>query len=111
MVGLYGIISYISGRRNREIGIRLALGARCGNVVWLVLRQGMLLMGAGALLGILGGIASTDLIESYLFGVKPIGWYVIAAGVLVIMVAGSATALIPAFRASRVDPIATLRAE
>jgi putative ABC transport system permease protein len=108
-IGLYGVIAYVMQRRRSEVGIRLALGARPGQVVRMVLVEAAVLVaggiGAGAVLAVLAGRGS----ESLLFGLSPtdVTTFAIAAGVLA-AVALLASA-IPALRASRVDPMLALR--
>ena len=108
-VGLYGTMSYMVARRTGEIGIRMALGARRGRVVWMVIRQGMALAAVGLAIGVPVAYGSSRLVASFLFGVKgddPAAM-AIAVGTLVIatMLAGYA----PARRASRIDPSTALR--
>ncbi len=109
--GLYGVISYLVAQRTREIGMRIALGAQTGDVIGLVMRQGAGLTAAGILVGLLGAFAFSRLLQSLLYGVSardPLTYAVIAA--LLTAVALFATWL-PAVRASRVDPILSIRSE
>jgi len=110
-VGLYGTMSYTVARRTGEIGIRMALGARPGNVVWMVLRQVLVLALAGLAIGVAVTLGTVKLIESLLFGVKSndAGALVLAMGILLTaaLVAGYA----PARRASRIDPMNAVRHE
>ncbi len=110
-VGLYGVIAYAVSRRTREIGIRMALGARPAAVVLLVLRQGLTVAMAGLVLGGLLAIAATRALAGMLYGVSladPIAWMTAVAALL-----GAATLanLLPARRAARVDPSVALRSE
>ncbi|HKQ98110.1 MAG TPA: ABC transporter permease [Candidatus Polarisedimenticolia bacterium] len=110
-IGIYGILTYAVGRRTREIGLRMALGAARGDVVALVLRQGMALAGAGTLIGILGALGLSRLLSGLLFGVSPAD-PVTFAGVAFVMVAVAfAACWIPARRAAAVDPMVALRSE
>jgi predicted permease len=111
IVGLYGIVAYAAGRRAREIGIRIALGARAPQVLWLVLRQGMLLTGVGLALGLVASPAATRLIGHLLFGVGPTDVTALAGGALLLAAVAAVACLVPARRAARVDPMVTLRTE
>jgi ABC-type antimicrobial peptide transport system permease subunit len=110
-VGIYGVLSYLVSQRTREIGVRLALGASRGQVVWLVLRQGLHTVGVGVTLGVAGAFALARLIEHSLYAVSPVdpAAFFVASGVLV-GVALAAMGL-PAWQASRVDPMVALRYE
>jgi putative ABC transport system permease protein len=108
-VGIYGVISYSVGRRRREIGIRMALGARPSEVLRLVVRNGIVLALLGVALGLLAAVAATRLMASLLFGVPPLDPPTfLAAAALLLAVAALASA-VPALRASRVDPVVALR--
>jgi predicted permease len=110
-VGLYGVLAYAVSRRVREIGLRIAIGAGPGEVVGLVLRQGLLLSGAGLLLGLGAALAGGRVLESLLFGIPPADPLSLgAAAIFVLIVALLATGL-PAWRAVRVAPMEALRAE
>jgi ABC-type antimicrobial peptide transport system permease subunit len=110
-IGLYGVISYSVSQRTREIGIRIALGARRDQVSKLIVAEGMTLVGWGLAIGIVGSVALTRLISSLLFGVSAtdITTFVVVS-VILILVAFLASWL-PARRASVVDPIVALRTE
>ncbi len=110
-LGLYGVMSYATARRTNEIGLRMALGAQTGDVIRMVLRESMVLVAAGILVGIPAGLAATRLIASWLFGLKANDpWTIVTAIVLVLVVSGVA-GYIPARGASRVDPMVALRYE
>jgi ABC-type antimicrobial peptide transport system permease subunit len=111
MVGLYGVISYITTMRRNEIGIRMALGAGRGNVLGLISKQTLQMLGAGVLLGILLSLAATRGAASLLFGLNPNDpLSIIYAAALLVLVALFA-GFIPAHRASRIDPSNALRYE
>ena len=108
-LGLYGTISYGVTRRVRELGVRMALGAARGNVLWLVIREAMLLVGIGALIGIPLAYLAGRSVSALLFGVAPLDViaYLIAAALLGMV--GGLAAFLPAHRASRIDPMVALR--
>jgi len=109
--GIYGVLSGSVTERTREIGVRSALGASRGNILGLVIRQGMALTGLGVLIGVTGAAATTQAIITLLFGVSRLDPITYLA-VIALLVAVSAIACwVPAWRAARVDPSITLRAE
>jgi putative ABC transport system permease protein len=111
LVGLYGVMAYNGLRRMREIGVRLALGARRQQIVTMMLRQGMRLLAIGLIAGFAGSIALSHLIRSLLFEVNagdPRTYVIVGA---VLAAAAALACWIPARRASRVDPMITLRSE
>jgi ABC-type antimicrobial peptide transport system permease subunit len=110
-LGIYGVVSYAVTQRTQEIGIRMALGASAGQVRIAVMRQTVGLALAGAVIGTVGAVGVSRLIESLLFGVKP-GDAATFAGVLVLLTGVAAVAgYLPARRASRIDPMVALRLE
>ncbi len=108
-VGLYGVMAYMVARRTHEIGIRMALGARAGDVLSAVVKEAGALALAGVALGTLGGLALTHLLSSLLFGLEPTdpGTFAIAAALLLGVAVAASWA--PAHRASRIDPMIALR--
>jgi predicted permease len=111
MIGVYGVMSYLVSQRTREIGIRLALGARPADIWRRVLGRGMALVGAGALAGVAGALALARLLDQLLFGVRANDPLLLAGMVVALAAAAALACAIPASRASRVDPIAALRYE
>jgi predicted permease len=109
--GLFGVIAYSVSQRVREFGIRIALGAQRGDVVGMVLRQGMWLTGLGVVLGLALSIAATRLLKSLLIGVSSIDPVTFAAVPLLLAAVALLACLLPAWRAARVDPMEALRDE
>jgi predicted permease len=109
LVGIYGLISYAATRRTREVGIRVSVGAKPGDVVWMFLRESLTLMAAGMLLGLPLALALARFARSLLFGVSasdPLG---IGATLALLMLGGVAAACVPARRATRINPMQALR--
>jgi putative ABC transport system permease protein len=109
--GIYGVFCYMVNRRTHELGIRLALGAPRPAVLWLVLRQGMTLAGLGIGLGLVGGLLAAPLMQSQLFGVKPIEPVTFAGISVLLALVALLACYLPARRATLVDPLTALRAE
>ncbi len=107
--GLYGVISYTTSRRTGEIGLRMAIGADRGDVIRMVLRETLMLMGAGFAIGLPVALAATRLIAAALVGVSGSDPTTFGAVSLVMLVVGVLAGFIPAARASRIDPMAALR--
>jgi predicted permease len=110
-LGIYGVVSYGVARREREIGVRMALGAAGGDVLKMILREGLSLTLLGIAVGAIGALATARLLSAFLFGVSPHDPLTyLAVGVVLASVAAIAS-LLPARRATRVDPATALRAE
>jgi len=110
-IGVYGILSYVVTTRHREIGIRMALGARPGAMLWMVLRQGVQLGAVGALLGALAAIASGRLLAGLLFGVRPTDPVTLGLVLCSAFAVSIVACLVPGRRAARTQPIRALRSE
>jgi predicted permease len=110
-VGLYGVTTYGVARRTGEIGIRMALGARGSDILWMVLREAVSLAFIGAALGVLCSLASMRLIRSLLFGLSPTDMASITIAIIVLFSVVLLATYFPARRASRVDPMVALRYE
>lgn len=110
-VGLYGVLSYVVAQRTREIGVRMALGARTDQVRRMVVAQGARVIGAGVVVGIGVAIASSQLLASLLFGVAALDTVTFVAMSGAMIVVGLFASYVPARRASNVDPIVSLRSE
>jgi putative ABC transport system permease protein len=111
MLGIYGITSYYVTQRTHEIGVRMALGAQIADVLRLVLRRAMFLSVIGVVIGLAGAAAVTRYLTSMLFGVKPIDVFTFGAVALGLVVVALVASLIPAKRATKVDPLVALRYE
>jgi putative ABC transport system permease protein len=111
VIGLYGVMAYSVSQRSKEIGVRMALGASSGSVLSLIFREGGPLVAVGLGLGLAGAFALSRVLESMLFGVGARDPAVFAAVPLVLVVVAAAALLIPARRATRVDPVKTLGEE
>jgi ABC-type antimicrobial peptide transport system permease subunit len=110
-IGLYGVMAFVVARRRKELGIRLALGAQPTGVVWLVMREVLMLLAVGLAVGVPAALALGRYVSGQLYGIKPNDPWM-ATGTLVLLTLVSAAAgLIPATRASRIDPILALRYE
>jgi macrolide transport system ATP-binding/permease protein len=110
-VGLYGAMSYGIARRTAEIGIRMALGAQCGRVLWMVLREVLALTAAGLAIGVPAALTASKLIKSFLFGMEPNDPLALSMAVIVLASAAILAAYLPARNASRIDPLVALRHE
>ena len=110
-LGVYGVLASAVGQRMQEIGVRLALGAKRGDLLRLVLRQGVLVAAGGTATGALAGLLLTRWMSSLLYGVKPSDPVAFGAGAALLMLLAGAACVLPAWRATRVDPVVVLRYE
>ena len=111
VIGLYGLMAYTVSRRTREVGLRMALGAVSGDVVWLVMREVMALVGIGVALGLAAAWGLSRLIGNQLYGVTPNDPMTMVVAAIGLMLIALLAGYIPAFRASRVNPVTALRYE
>ena len=111
MVGLYGVTNYAVARRKSEIGIRIALGAGRRGVVWLIMRDMVMLLAVGLPVGLAVSLGVGRLVASLLYGVRPNDPWQLAGAVILLAVATAVAAYLPARRAARLDPMAALREE
>ncbi|MBI3209544.1 MAG: ABC transporter permease [Candidatus Solibacter usitatus] len=111
VVGLYGVMSYLVGRRSREIGIRMALGAQSKQVAGMILREVLLLVSAGSAIGLGAAYAATRLIKTGLYEVAPTEPRILIAATIALIAVASLAGWLPATRASRMDPLRILRYE
>jgi predicted permease len=110
-IGLYGVMAFLVARRTKELGIRLALGAQPGSVTWMVMREVLALLAIGLAVGIPAAWALGRYVAGQLYGIQPHNAGIAAMTIALLAVVSSAAGLIPARRASRIDPILALRAE
>src|SRR5262249_42396281 len=110
-LGLYGIMSYNVAGRTSEIGIRMALGAEARDVIWLVLRETLIMVSIGVAAGVPAMLGATRLISSQLYGLTPADPVSISLAILLLLAVATLAGYVPARRASRVDPMIALRYE
>jgi putative ABC transport system permease protein len=110
-LGLYGLLAFSVSRRTREIGVRMALGAQRADLQWLVLGEGMAVTGMGIVLGLIGSLATARLVESLLYDVRPTDPATLGVAPVVLGAVALAACLLPALKATRVDPAVALRSE
>jgi predicted permease len=110
-VGLYGVMSHLVTQSTHDIGVLVALGARPGNIIRLVVRQGMLLAGIGIVVGLVGAFALTHVMTSLLFGVSTTDVFTFGTVPALLATVAFAATVIPAWRATRIDPMVALREE
>jgi ABC-type antimicrobial peptide transport system permease subunit len=110
-MGLYGVLAYFVRQRNRELGIRVALGAGPGSVIGLVVKRGMTLAGVGIVLGLAGGFAGARVLQSVLYDVAPTDALTYGGVSLCLAAIALLACVVPAWRATKVDPQEVLRVE
>jgi predicted permease len=110
-IGLYGVMAFVVVRRTKEIGLRLALGAPRGSVLWLVLREALILIGAGLLVGAPAYYLLSKYAASQLFGLTPVDAWTCAGSMAILVIVAVFSGFVPARRASGIDPITALRYE
>lgn len=110
-VGLFGVMAYNVARRVPELGIRMALGAQRGDVQWLILRETLGVIAVGIAMGGAAAFASTRFVAELLYGVKPADAPIFLLAAVVLALVGGIAGFLPAWRASRIDPVISLRYE
>jgi len=109
VVGVYGVVSYLVAQRRQELAVRVALGAQPGDVLWLVLRQGLQMAAAGTALGLLGAWAMRPLMGRFVFGISPVDPVTFAAAAAFLLGVAAVAGAIPGCRVMRMDPSQALR--
>ena len=109
VIGLYGVMAFVVAQRTKEMGVRIALGAQPGLVIWLVMKEVLLLLSIGLAVGIPAAMGLGRFVAAQLYGVKASDPWIAGVTMLVLIAAASAAGLIPAHRASRIDPMIALR--
>jgi ABC-type antimicrobial peptide transport system permease subunit len=110
-IGIYGVLAYLSGQRIPEMGVRIAMGATAWEVVWLVLRQSLVMILPGVVIGTVGALAATRVLAHTVDGMRTVEPLTFVVMIPVLMAAALLASFVPARRASRVDPLVALRYE
>jgi putative ABC transport system permease protein len=110
-IGIYGVLANAVAQQTHEIGVRMALGANASAVIWVVLRRALILMAIGVAIGTAGALALTRVMAGLLYEVRPTDAATFGGAALLLAGLAVAASLIPAWRATRVDPLTALRAE
>ncbi len=110
-IGLYGVMAFVVARRRKELGLRMALGAEPGNVVWLVMKEVLILLALGLAVGVPAAIGLGRFVSAQLYGIQPNDPWIAGVTVVLLALVSAAAGMIPAHRASRIDPILALRYE
>jgi predicted permease len=110
-IGLYGVMAFVVARRKKELGIRLALGAQPGRVIWMIMREVLLLLSIGLAIGIPAAMALGQFVSTQLYGIQPRDPWIAGGTMLLLTVVSALAGLLPAHRASQIDPILAIRYE
>jgi putative ABC transport system permease protein len=110
-IGVYGVVSFVVGQRTGEIGLRMAMGAQRQDVLWIVMKQGLVMAMAGAAAGLFGAWVLRQVVAQLVFGISPADPATFLAAALVLIVFAAIASFIPAKRAMKVDPMVALRYE
>jgi predicted permease len=109
VIGLYGVMAFVVARRTKELGVRMALGAQPGRVIWLVMREVLLLLAIGLAVGVPSGLALGQFVSTQIYGVKPTDPLIAGLTMALLIAVSTVAGMIPARRASQIDPILALR--
>jgi ABC-type antimicrobial peptide transport system permease subunit len=110
-VGVHGVVSYGVSLRRRELGIRIALGARSAHIYWTVLRGSLIAVSIGGVIGLGLGVAGSPALAAFLYGIRPLDMAAFATAVMTLVVAALGASILPARRASHTDPVTSMRTE
>jgi putative ABC transport system permease protein len=110
-IGIYGVLANVVAQQTHEIGVRVALGATRSDVLWMVLRRALILMGTGVAIGFAGALALTRVMTGLLYEIRPTDAATFFGAALVLATLALVGSLVPAWRATRVDPLVALRVE
>jgi ABC-type antimicrobial peptide transport system permease subunit len=111
IIGVYGVISYLVIQRQRELGVRLALGARRVDVLWLIVRQGIFLSVLGTLVGLIGVLFLSHTIANLLYDVSPLDMFTLTVVTTLLLIVALMASVIPARHVARINPVLALRSE
>jgi ABC-type antimicrobial peptide transport system permease subunit len=110
-IGIYGVVAYQMARRTGEVGIRMALGASRGDLLWMLMQETLRVLAAGAVIGLFAAVALGNILRSLLFGLQPSDPVTIIWSVVTMVAAGLLATFLPARRATKVEPMVALRYE
>lgn len=110
-IGLYGVMAFVVARRTKELGLRMALGAQRRTVLWLVMKEVVILLGIGLAIGVPAAMGLGRFVAAQLYGIKANDPWIAGISVVALMLAALTAGMIPARRASRIDPMLSLRYE
>jgi ABC-type antimicrobial peptide transport system permease subunit len=110
-IGLYGVMAYVVARRTKEIGVRMALGAKPSSVIWIIMKEVLLLLGVGLAVGVPAALTLSRFVSAQLYGVQAQDPWVAALAIVLLSGIAALAGIIPGRRASRIDPLTALRYE
>jgi ABC-type antimicrobial peptide transport system permease subunit len=110
-IGVHGVVAYGVSLRRRELGIRIALGAQAAHIYWTVLRGSLIAVAVGGVVGIVVGVVGSPALAAFLYGIRPLDMTAFVSATAALVVAATVASLVPARRASRTDPVSSMRTE